>query len=312
MAGIWGDRSIKILGVTGENGAGKSFFCASIDPKNTLYLDAEGSATDYVSLGFDHRDLHHIAAAKSTDIPKPIDIYHAFIENSRRVERGKYSVIVADPLSGLIEAGMVDWIAKQYGSYGFKSESSFRSTEGIFWQAVKSHWQSELMFLASKCETFAFIAHLRAVFRDGKPTHEREAAGKATLRQIANLYLHLERKAKHRTLPPPLIPSATVEKVRTLYPLPPRIPECTPDAIRKYLAKPIDYSALTEDEIPQEKLLTDDDKLRLSMITEEARRDAAAMELETVKAQTTFISTRDEARALARAAALAGTKGTTT
>lgn len=296
---LWAGRRIPILGITGEFGAGKTYFAATIDPKNTLYLDLEMSAVDYESLGFERRDIRMLTAARlagNGTLPEPLDVYNTFWETVSGVKPGQYKVIVVDPISGTLENGMTEKVAQDYAKHGFRSKAAFEGQGGIFWSTVKAYWEEVLFFITARCETFVFIAHQREVWKDNRPTGEREAAGKNTLRQLANLYLYLDRKPRKKGDAPPLIPAAHVEKGRTMQAFPPRLPRATPDAIRYYIQHPADFAALTDDELVIETELSEADRLRLTAVAEEARRDAAATELETVKQQHALLSARELAK----------------
>jgi len=301
---LWAGRRIPILGITGEFNAGKSYFAASIDPLNTLYFDLEASAVDYVSMGFTHQDVRRLTATRLASttgaLPEPIDVYETWWALLAAVHPDQYRVIVVDPISGTLEAGMVEKVARDYVKHGFKTKQKFEDSGGIFWGVVKAYWEEVLFYITARCETFVFIAHQREIWKDNRPTGDREAAGKTTLRQLANLYLFLERKPAKRGEAPARIPSAKVEKGRTLQAFPPRLPVATPDAIRYYIEHPSDFAVLSEEEIVKETELSEADRLRMTTVAEEARRDAALVELETVKQQTALLSARELARQRAK------------
>jgi len=300
---LWAGRRIPILGITGEYGAGKTYFAATIDPKSTLYFDLEMSAIDYESLGFKRVDVRILTAERTLKtgvLPEPIDVYNTFWDIVSTITPGQYKVIVVDPISGTLESGMVEKVAREYAKYGFKTKKAFEDTGGIFWATVKSYWEEVLFFLTARCETFVFIAHQREIWKDSRPTGTKGEAGKSTLKQLSSLYLYLERKPKTRGEAPPLIPSARVEKGRTIQAFPPRLPQATPDAIRYYIQHPADFAELAPEELVVEEELSEADRLRLTVITEEARRDTAETELATVTMQRDLLSARELAKQRAK------------
>lgn len=283
---IWpGGYKLEVIGLTGPLGSGKTLFGLTIDPEHTLYHDWEKSGGDYDHL-FPSLERVDVVTALSEKFPKgysPVQAFTWWLEQIKSIPDGKYTVIMADPVSD-IEDALVDWVASRYKEFGFKSEEKFRDLGGVFWGRVKSEWKKILLgIIAAKCQTFVFTTHLRNVWKHGKPTNAQEAKGKSTLKETASLFLFLDRSPASKKDDPPQLPSAIVEKHRLVTfkdgklasILPPRLPEATPEAIRQYILNPPDYSNLSPEEKEVIKELTDAEKLDLEKEIAETNREAA-------------------------------------
>jgi hypothetical protein len=126
------------------------------------------------------------------------------------------------------------------------------------------------------------------VWQGDRPTGKRKPKGKETLMELASLYLLMERKADDKGRMPTK-PAATVLKSRLVHArfdpasgdldmvpcLPPRLPEATPAAIRKYMENPPDYSKLKKDELVREDKMTSEERELIALQKAEAERDAA-------------------------------------
>lgn len=288
-AGLWSGLDIEVIGGTGEFGQGKSIFGLTIDPKNTLVYDNEGSTTIYKSLGFERCDMAVELLKRHPNGYKPIDRFKWWREDvKKRVTPGRYSVVMVDPISE-IESGLQQYVRENPGEYGY-TKAQFDQAAPLFWGAYKDAWKAILDDLRIRCQTFYFVVHMRDEFKGGRPTGKREAKGKETLFELASLYLEFERKADDKGNVPD-VPAAKVLKSRLAHTrmaedgsvqiipiLPPRLPKATPTAIRQYIATPPDYSKLKKGELLQDEHLSDDAKLLLQSQIAADQKETASIE----------------------------------
>lgn len=281
---------IEFIGLTGEFASGKTIWPLQIaEPSRTLVIDTEGSSATYQpTIGFERFDLMKEVAKKKTGI-KPLDLYLFWLEYVRAIPAGKFDVIVQDTIAE-VETGLTDWVFKNPGHFGHSS-AQYARMEGIAWGDVKNLWSMHLQELATKCQTFVFIAHLKDKWNKTGPTGQRKPQGKENLMKLATLYLLLDRKGEPGKAPP-AIPAGTVVKTRLvtrrpggglldLVPcLPPRIPVCTPEAIRQYILNPPDSDKLKKAEIAREHTMTDDERAEIALARAEAEKEAASLNLE--------------------------------
>lgn len=291
MSDLW-PQPIPILGLTGEHESGKTWFGISIcpDPKRVRVYDLEMSATPYVSLGFDHVNVPRVLLSKYPKGYKPLDLWNWWLEDVSALEPGRFDVILVDPVTDL-ERGLTDWVQANPKEFGHTA-NQYVSMSGIMWGDVKDYWKSILAGrVATKCQTFAFVAHMGAEFDSGtkKATGDRKPKGKETLAELATLYLQMERP-KDKTGGRKGVPSAVVLKSRLSHmrmtedgpeirpALPPRLPVATPKAVRQYMTTPPDYSNLRDEEKVPERIMTADERLALEVRKAEAERDAAVVQ----------------------------------
>lgn len=305
---VWpNNKQIEVIGVTGEYSSGKTLFGLTIDPKNTLYYDYEKSGGTYDGLGVTRVDVPDELHRKHPKGFKPIDAFSWWYQHIKTIEANQYSVIMCDPISD-IEEGAVEWVKGRYKEFGFQSAENFQKTGGIFWAKVKAEWKRILADIAARCQTFVFSTHLKDVWVGNKSTGKRVPKGKSTLMELASLYLFMEREAD-KNGKVPLIPAATVLKTRladttmseggvVITPtLPPRLPQATPDAIRKYIITPPNYDKLKTGEKVLAKTMTDDAKLLLQAEIAQDTRAAQEAALETQKSKETLEAAKAAARA---------------
>lgn len=288
---IW-PIEIPVIGATGPYGSGKSLFGVTIDPKNTLAFDIEQSLCSYVNLGFTHVNMQKIMLEQEvSDKEKGRALFEYWYDYVKGIEPGLYSVIVVDPISD-IEEGMVEWVKSRYREWGFKTSEAFVSTGGIFWAKVKTEWKKILAELSVRCQTFFFTTHQKLVWKGGKPTNEKTSKGKSTLKELASLFLTMDRSSGKP------VPSADVEKsrlavttvtedgdIRIVPVLPPRLPEATPKRIREYILNPPDYDNLGEEERSKVKEFTDAERLELEhdIAIEKRAAEEAALKAEELR-----------------------------
>lgn len=307
---LW-PQPIPIIGATGKKWSGKSVWGLNIcpQPHATLVYDLEQSCTSYeqerarIGAPFVRIDVQR---EMRKDFPKgdykPIDVFVWWMRHVRSIEPGQYRVIMVDPVTDL-ERGLADWVAANPTHFGH-SASQYQKMSGIMWGDVKDFEKSILADITVRCETFYFTAHLGAEFKGNTATGREKAKGKETLYELASLYLWFERDPDAAGVRPN-IPSARVEKGRLMVSelvdgevvsysvLPPRIPQCTPKAIRNYFANPAGKKGLSEGERAREEKMSADERLRLE--TEKAQAEAA-----TAQAKVEIVRAAREAAAESR------------
>jgi hypothetical protein len=307
------DVKLSIIGVTGKHESGKTGFLLSIDPLSTLHYDMELSSEFYEQwVKFERVCIPTILLKKfGKKKYTSRDVFETWYAHTKTVEKGQFRVIAVDPIDK-IEAGLADVVKSRYNEFGFQSADNFTSMGGVFWNAVSVEYERIIMELQDKCEVFAYSNHLRKVWRRGKATDEVEPKGKGKLQELSTLRLFLDRSPARNGEDPPLIPSATVRKNRVsvlevidgefgvpttrMTPIvPPRIPECTADAIRKYIVTPPNFDNLKEEEKEVEKVLSSDERLELDAKIAEDKRIAAEAELEKTQQVAVMEARRQEA-----------------
>lgn len=288
--GLWCGIEIPIIGVCGEKWQGKTLFVASIDPEHTAMVDLEGSSATYSSIPFARRwDLYDEMMTKHKRVPTPLECFEWFRDLIEAIKPGDFRVLAVDPITD-IEQGMVDWVQKHPEHFGH-TKNQYENAMGIMWGDVKSYWKMLLGIVATKVETFAFTAHMGAVWKGKQPVEgKRKAKGKETLYELASLYLQVERpldaegkqpdKPSARVLKSRLALSAFVDGEITHKPiLPPYLKVATPKAIREYIKSPPDYAKLKKSEIAPPEKLSDEDKLLIEASIAEDQRAAAEANL---------------------------------
>lgn len=296
---LW-PQPIPIIGATGKKWSGKSLFGLNIcpQPHATLVYDFEQSTTSYegerarIGATFDRIDVQremHDYKDEAGKYPyrngyKPIDVFVWWMKHVRSIEAGRYRVIMVDPVTDL-ERGLADWVAANPAYFGHTAQQ-YQKMSGIMWGDVKDLEKSILADITARCETFYFTAHLGAEFKGNTATGREKAKGKETLYELASLYLWFERDPDASGARPN-VPTARVEKGRLMVSefkdgevvsysvLPPRIPLCTPKAIRGYFANPAGKVGLKADERAHEEKMSADERLRLEVEKAQAEAQAA-------------------------------------
>lgn len=316
---------IEVFGATGEYKSGKTLLGLSIAPgvhpaghsfagkPRTLLLDFEKSAGTYGGTGAERIDVPAKLMEMYGGAYGPLQMFNWFVKHIDGVSVGQYDVIMADPITDL-DAGLVEMVVANPERYNLTKNMVERSGAGfkakqLVWGAINAAWKQILLKLATRCKTFFFTSHMRDEFVNDSRTGKREPKGKETLFELASLYLQLER------LPDaagnvPAVPSGIVLKERladtTVDPetgllnvtqlMPPRLPQATVAAIRRYIACPPDYSKLKEGERIPEKQFSEEEKLRLEVARAQADSEAQASRL-------TLLQRQAELQAMARQAA---------
>lgn len=286
---LW-PKPIPIIGLSGEYASGKTLFALTIAPgPDTLVYDLEKSSESYEAMGFHRVDAHAEMLKKHPKGYKARDLWVWWRDEILKVPPGRYRVIVLDPVSE-IEAGLADYVQSRPAEFG-RTANQYAKSSGLMWGDVKAAWKMVLSDLASRCETFAFTAHMGTVYAGNTPTSKRKPKGKETLEELASLYLQMERRpdAKGNV---PAVPSAVVRKQRLLHmkvsgasvemapALPPRLPVATPDEVRRYMLNPPDYLNLKPEERAPEEKVGEADLADLKARTAEAEAEAERIRLE--------------------------------
>lgn len=279
---LW-PKPIPIIGGTGEFESGKTLFGLTIDPgPRTLVYDIEKSSESYVELGFERIDVLKVMQEKYPNGYKPVDLFLWWREHVKQIQAGKYTVIMVDPVTDL-ERGMTDWVSANPHVFGH-TPSQYAKMSGIMWGDLKDYMKSILGDIATRCETFYYTAHVGREFEGNEATKRLKVKGKATLSELASLFLWFERKPNSDGVKPDA-PSAFVRKTRLLYSkmvdgememhkiLPDRLPVATPKTVRGYFVNPAGGRAAEDGEQSKEEGLTEDEKMLIQMRTAEAQRD---------------------------------------
>ena len=309
MKALWPrGKKLNFIGLSGPHKSGKSLWGCTIDPANTLVFDFEKSCGDYEALGFTRVDWPTMVLKKfgGRNYSKRQECSY-LLSTFDKITPGKWSVIFLDPITD-IESMIVEYVRANYADYGFASSETFTSSKGIFWGHANAAYKNILVELGSKCESLVWTSHMRNVWVGGKPTTAKEPKGKETLEELASLYLILDRTPPGPGQEEPDVPSAIVTQnrlteinitngcMKIVQCLPPRIPQCTPDAIREYIVNPRGSGDLRPDEIPQEKSLTDDERLLLETSRAEDVRAAAEAEAEATRSKLEVAKLNHDAR----------------
>lgn len=309
---LWGTNPkgnpvrIPILGLTGENKAGKTLFALTIAPgkfpdgnPRTLYYDFEESGANY-----DYDQTTRNVQQSMTDLfttpdgickPwRPIDVFRWWYDDQAKIKAGQYDVVIIDPIT-MLEGPLTDYVASQYADHGFVSERTFRATGPLMLAKANEFLLKTLLHLSSRVQTVVFIAHLGVKYVHNKPTNEKQAKGKSPLLQLPTLYLWLEREQNKQTprckqtLKDRLVYTsydpATFEPSVQPY-LPPAFDPCTPNKIREYIAKPVNYQKLKKSERVQEDVLSESERLIIEQQIAEDRRIAEEMQMERLNRDT--------------------------
>ena len=279
----------------------------------TLDYDQEGSADSYVgALNFDYKDTRAAVAAgvhmnrvpASPDDPRWLKIlkeqpdcndspaasmFRAWFLSLINVEPGKYVVGMCDTFTPLQE-GLIDWLRRHPEAFGRTVNEYAKASSMFLWPDVKAMLSH---ILAVECrlrfQTFVLNVHLKNEWAGGSKTGRQVAEGLDVLEKLATVHLELDRSPKAKGKGAPRVPSAILKKERLVRfgasgaddrpILPPRLPECTPDTIRKYIADPPDFAKLSADERLPDQSLSDDQKLLIQQETARNNAEAAQAHL---------------------------------
>jgi len=279
----------------------------------TLVYDQEGSADSYKdSLNFEHKDTRAaVAAGVHREVIAPADgdprwvqilkqkadvndspaasMFRAWYLSLLDVEPRQYTVGVCDTFTPLQE-GLIDWLRRHPEAFGRTANEYGKASSMFLWPDVKNMLAH---ILAVDCrlrfETFVINLHLKNEWSDGRKTGNKIAEGLDVLEKLATLHLELDRTPKEKGKEAPRVPAAILKKERLVkfgatpeedQPiLPPRLPVCSPDAIRKYIASPPDFAKLSVAERLPDSSLTDDQKLLIQQDVARNNAEAEAIKL---------------------------------
>ena len=311
---LWAGQRIPVVLISGAVNSGKTLFGLLIDPNcrrpksevepTTILWDQEGSADSYeAGLNFTHKDTragvamgaHRQIIEPSPDDPRWLAIlkkqadspaaamFRAWYLCMLGVEPGRYELGICDTFTPL-QDGMVDWLRRHPESFGRTINEYTRASSMFLWPDVKAMLSH---ILAIDCrlrfQTFVMNVHLKNEWTAGAKTGKLIAEGLDVLEKLATLHLELDRKPREKGKDAPRVPSAIVKKERLVRfsadgndspILPPRIPECTPDAIRKYIASPPDFAKLKVEERLPDSSMTGEEQLRMQAMISENNRVA--------------------------------------
>jgi len=273
MSKLWYGYDIPVITVAGEAGAGKTLFGLTCgDDRPVLVFDYEGSSASYEGiLNIKRLDVPTLLLEHYNGDYDSEDIYHHFSETIGKIREDYYSVVLIDTVSELEDA-IAAFVKKNPGKFGYSSRQ-FDKLTGVMWGCMKAEWKKLILMLCMKCDTVVLTAHMREDYKNTVPTGKRVPKGKDTILDLSSLYMVLDRKTKSGSKEVPIKPSGSVVKCRLVMKdggelkpvLPPRLPDATPDGIRKYLKEPADLMNLNpEEQAISESTLTDDERLALT------------------------------------------------
>jgi len=276
---LWGVEGFQIphIGLTGELGQGKTLFGLTIDPEHTLNIDLEDSSATFAStMPVKRRVSMYSELGKKFGgkMPTPKDAFIWFRDFIESVEPGEYRVLFVDPIND-IERGLQQYVQENPEEFGL-TRKQVTDASGLLWGALKAWWKFWLGMQSAKFECFVFTAHIGAQWNGGRPDPiKKKSKGTSVLREIASLFIHLERQRDSqghlKKLPTGIVFGDTgkerlcvwSEQLQEPVPIaPPRIDPCTPDKIREYIKNPVGLRDLKpEEELPPPRKLSDDERL---------------------------------------------------
>lgn len=290
------------VGVPDENMAYFDF------EKSARLIESQHPFGEYHDVQAELAQVHGEKAYKYTDM------YNHAINLFETIPAGKYDVIILDNASPL-EAGVAAFVENNPQLFGMTAQQMI-SAGGVKWGIIKDHYSQILTRLASKTNMVIIVVQLRTQWDGKSPAKTRtgknkyEPKGLDTLDQLSSLSLWL--KQRPGMIPagmvtkcrigtrvwvddpsnPPLvnigeneikIPDYLLSALYgesgyiTIPHLPPQLPIATWPAIRYYMRNPVDYGKLkTEENVPIEDVVTEDDRVYLQFMTEQARSQTAA------------------------------------
>lgn len=296
-------KRLGLISVSGEHEAGKSLFQLTIDRSSIAVIDTEKSVEPYASAfglqpvlalrdlatlppGNARIDINAIAGTL-VDQSRRADVFQQIV---RAIPAGRWRVIGIDCLTD-IEAALVEWVKKNPAQFGYTA-GQIASAGALAWGAVKTLEKQLLLELMGKCECVVVCRHMRSEFAGGRPTGKREAKGFDSIDELSSLSLELVRTAdkagvkpqrpagiviKHRLAA--MVEDAETGEFEMVDLLPPRLPEATPAAIRKYIENPPNWKKLKESERAEERGLSEDERLVIQARMAEDQRLAAEARL---------------------------------
>lgn len=308
---LWPLPAPEIVIVTGPYGCGKSTFTlgTGATPQRTLVIDFEKSQKAFAQqLPLTYVDMQAVMAKKYPTGYKAINLYDVTVQTvDEHLAPDAYDVLVLDNASSL-EDGILAYVESHPQEFGH-TQGQYNSMSGLKWGDVKTKYAQLLTRWVSKAKMIFIVVHLRdkwtgnSVQKDIYGQAIQEPKGKETLDQLSSLFVWLEHG-------PGGIPSAKVLKCRidrkvyvadpenppadvtaeclvelngepgvvSVPVLPLRLPKCTWPAIREYMRRPADLAHPQAGEMPSDKQLSEDDRLKLRAIISHNESDVANVE----------------------------------
>lgn len=283
---LWCGTDIPIIGLTGPKASGKTLFASTIRPQETLMIDCEMSSASYAGIPYKKRvDLFEELANRKLE-PTPVNAWAIVKELVEKTDGIR--VIVIDTWD-FVQQGYVEDV-EQHPERFKRSRAQYEKATGLLWADVKSSLHMWLGTQARRIKgTIVLINHLGNVWEGGKPTSKQKAKGVDTIYQLASLYIRMDRtpdnNGKVPAVPAGFVTEVLGGKSRLVHTeikadgsienkpvLPPRIPECTPAAIRDYIKMPPNYDKLKKGELAPPEVMTSEQKLELkAKMLEDAR-----------------------------------------
>jgi len=276
---LWEGIDIPIIGVTGPKASGKTLFASTIDPQHTLMIDCEMSSSSYSSIPYAQRlDLFEELASRKME-PTPENAWIIVKEAIEKADPNKIRVVVIDPWD-FIQGGYVASIERTPERFGH-TRNQYEKASGLLWGDVSSSLHMWLGMQAKRLKgSIVLINHLGFVWKDNKPTEKTKAKGVGVIYQLASLYIRMDRSpdnnGKVPEAPAGFVTEVLGGKSRLVHTeinsdgaielkpvLPPRMPVCTPAAIRQYIKTPPDYAKLKKGELAPAELMTSEQKLEI-------------------------------------------------
>lgn len=327
---LWALPAPEIVIVTGTYGCGKSTFTlgTGATPERTLVVDFEKSQSAFAEqLGFPYVDMQAKLGEAYPTGYKMIDLYNYTVKTiDEKLQPGKFDVLVLDNASPL-EDGHLAYVESHPQEFGH-TQGQYNSMSGLKWGDVKTKYSQNLTRWGSLVKIIFIVVHLRdkwvgnSIQKDIYGRSVQEPKGKETLDQLSSLFVWLEHGPKG-------VPAAKVLKCRidrkvfvadpeqppadvsaeylaelngepgvvSVPVLPLRLPKCTWAAIREYMRHPADLAHPKEGEMPSEKQLSEDDRLKLRAIISHNESEVAnveRMKMEQITARVTATAPQNQ------------------
>ena len=279
----------------------------------TIVWDQEGSAEPYAGgLNFTWKDtraavaagVHMEQVAATAKDPRWLKIlkenadcndspaasmFRAWYMSLIKVPAKRYSVGMVDTFTPL-QDGMIDWLKRHPEAFGRTAEEYRKLATMTLWPDVKAMLSHILSVdCRLRFEAFVLTVHLKNEWEQKQKTGLRIAEGLDVLQKLATVHFELDRSPKAKGKDAPKQPAGLVRKERMIVfgatpeddrpVLPPRMPECTPHAIRQYILNPPDFAKLKLAERAPDDALTDDQKLLVNQQIAQNEAETATAKL---------------------------------
>lgn len=300
---------IDLIGVTGEQGSGKTCFLLAIAPgvhpeghpfagkPRTLYIGCERSATTFSGTGAEKLELVDLLAERNMP-PTPKNLLAGVESITGNVAPGQFDCLAIDPISDL-DAAKTEQVTSNPEKFGLtrgmveRSGAGFKA-EGIVWGKIKDAWKEWMLTLGQKFQCVAYSTHLRDEFRGKTATGRREPKGKDTIWQVTTLGLWLSRDPSKSKIPTGIV--YRKDRLADTYVgddgelvvvplLPPRFDECTPAKLRFYIANPPNYDRLKDSEKVEPEVVSEIELQLVRLAAAEAQAQAASQQVALIDRQ---------------------------